>query len=441
MKYASLAIVAFLLVMALAFQAQAQQREPVMQSGGEAVTGALDYDDCVRLALHQSPYFVTTGMQIELQRIDESDAFYEFFPDLRISSSYVVEDPDDDDGQRFSVGFTTGNYDPFSAYFEVQAAEIMTQMAVLGHLKAISDGIYAIGQSFLELNMLNRSAAFQDELVALAQHKGEYIANRIESGAATPLEARISEQEIELAKLEREQIDISRSALLDKIKTLLGVPVMHELDLDLQDADIQVLGAFDPFAVDMEDVHANSIDLKMVEYKLALQEYNIQLAYAEFIPNLSFNMTTADAVNSDSTGWYAVIGASTPLWDWGERTRNVTRQENRMANFLAEGDLTTLELDSEWRAALSDLQSAVTSVKLARARAELAGLRRRQGEISYHSGTVAFVDYLVQIENYFEAQKVVLQNELDYSKKLYYLRYVSGFLYKNYVDAELFYNE
>ena len=441
MKNLSVAMILALLVLFSPGAASCEEDDlPVMRAGGGNISGVMDYDACVRLALHQSPYFITSGMQIELQRIDESDAFYDLFPDITVTSSYVVADPNDD-GQPFSIGFSSGNYNPFAAYFSIQAQEILTRMAVLGHLNAISDGIYDLGMAFLELYMLKRSGAFQDEIVALALHKGEYITNRIQNGDATPLEARISEQEVQLAQLERDQITLKESAVLDKIKTILGVPAVQNLELDLQDADLQVMADFDPYAVELEDVRDASIALKVVNYKQELQEYNVQLAYARFIPTLRLGLTTTDAVNSDDTGWYVTAGASTPLWDWGERSRDVTRQKDRMANLLAEEDLSELTIESAWRQGISDLKSAATSLNLARARAELAGLKRRQAEISYNACTITFPDYLLEIENYFKAQKAVLQSELAYSESIFSLRHTSGHLYRSYVDVDLMYDQ
>ncbi len=434
---ARVALIVCFVITALPFAAMAQvDEEPVMRAGGP-VEGMLDFESCVRLALHQSPYFINSGMQIEMRRLEEDDAMYDMLPDIHITSSYVVHDPATNRDNPVRMGFSMNNYDPFTAYFEVQARELMTRLAVLGHLNALSDGIYEVAKVYLKLNTLSRTAAFQDELIALAEHKGEYVHNRIDSGGATPLDARIVEQEIELARLEREQIRISQSALLDSIKSLLGVPVEQNLELDIQDADMQVMGGFDPYAMELAEVRANSIELKVSEYTQELQEYNVQMAYARYIPSFTAGVSSADAMEGGAD-WYVSVGASTPLWDWGERARNVTREKNRLATLLAEEEMVTLDLDSSWRAALSDMNSASTSLQLARARAELAGLKRRQGEISYHAGTITFPEYLETIEAYFEAQKDVLNNELDYSLAMLNLRHLSGHLYTSFVDARLY---
>ena len=426
-----------------AAQDEAAQAQPAEDTAAQAEPveafdpGTMDFDQCVHTALHRSPFLAASGIEIEIRRLDESDAFYQYFPDFRLTVGRVVSGGDDSD-RPVSFSIRSGTYDPLEAYFSVQASRLITQVAILEHLQNISEGIYKLGHAFLEMNYLERVILFQEEIVALARHKRDYVDKLVKSGTATSLEYRIAEQEVEMALLEIEKLQLAQVNLRDTVRIILGMDLDQTLDVDLRDADLQVMGGFDPYQMEVATAKGNSIDLKIEEHMHALQEYNILLAYSKFVPTFSGGVTTTDQINSDDSGFYFTVGFTTPLWDWGERFRNVSRQKYRLAQQEAKTDLMELQFDASWRALLNARKDAFAEVKMARAQAELASLKKRQAEISYHAGNMNFPNYLDQIVRYFDAQKTVLEKELRHDKAMLELRYVSGDLYKRYVDAGLY---
>lgn len=399
----------------------------------------LTYDECVHLALKQSPYFVKSAMEIQLKRIDESDSWYKLLPNLLVSTGYVMNMPKTADS-RFSLSFTTGGYDPIAAGFSIEATKLLTEITILGHMMTISKGIYELGQMFMQLGSFDQMLVIQNELAALARHEKAYLTNLLATGGSNPLEVRIAEQQVELSELERDRLMALRTEMMADLKQFLGLDSATNLELDFRDYPQQVIGSFMPDQVTVENVVANSMELKIEKQKREIQEYEVMLAWSRFLPKLYFQSRTADPIDSlDNTDrsnrLYTSVGFTWTVWDWGERTRNIRRQRVKVRKQMVEENLLAMDVRSDWSAGLSAKRRTLAALKVARSQVELAGLRKRQSEISYQSGMQPFPVYLEQIREYFLARQNALSKELDDDGSLLELRYMSGNLFNTYINA------
>lgn len=400
-----------------------------------APKGVLDFDDCVHLALSQSPFLVESAMDIRLNQISETDAWWKLLPSISIRTSYAVTRPDSSDN-RYSLNFGTDSYDPVSAGFGIQAAKLVTEVAVLGHMKAISEGLNQVAALYLKLFFMDQATVLQDELVALARHEKAYLSNLLKTGGANPLEVRIAEQQVELAQLESDRLAAERSEDMEKMKTLLGVQMDDHLKLNLDDANDQVLGHFMLDSVSLEDARRNSFDLKIRKHFGELQKYKVKLAWAEFLPRPFFELRSADPIQGGgSSGLYFDVGLNVKLWTWGERYRNVKRQRMNVEKNRVRYDLESMDMETTWRSLNALYRRNIASMKVARAQVELAGLKKRQSEISYQNGTQPFPIYLEQIKQYFMARKNAILKEMEQYLALLELRHMSGHLYNGYVNS------
>ena len=424
----------------------AEATPPDYESGTEVgntppviIDHPLTYDECVNLALKQSPYFVKSAMEIQLKRIDETDSWYRLLPSMLVSTGYVLTTPTASNN-RFSLSFTTGGYDPIAAGFSIEATKLLTEITILGHMMTISQGLYELGQMFIQLGFFDQMLVIQNELVALATHEKTYLNNLLETGGSNPLEVRIAEQQVELAELERERLEALRTEMMADLKQFLGLDAALKLDLDYENYPEQVTGNFMPSEVSTDSVLANSMELKIEKQKREIQEYEVMLAWSRFFPKLYFQTRTADPIDSDedSDKLYTSVGFTWTVWDWGERTRNIRRQRIKVRKQVVQENLVAMDVRSDWLAGLSAKRRALAALKVARAQVELAGLRKRQSEISYQSGIQPFPVYLKQIRDYFVSRQNALTKELDDDKAMLELRYKSGSLFNSYIDARSF---
>ena len=150
-------------------------------------SGPLSFDDSVRLAIRQSPYFIKSSVEIDIRRLDETDSRYGMVPPLTFRTIYYPTRPNNAglSPKPYSLTFSTDPYNPLGSYLTLQVQKVATQMAILAHLAAISKGIERLGQFYLTLDYDKRVTAFQREVINLARENLTYAENRLSIGTGT----------------------------------------------------------------------------------------------------------------------------------------------------------------------------------------------------------------------------------------------------------------
>ena len=96
----------------------------------------LNFDEAVKIAITQSPYFTKSSLDIDIRRMDETDSRYGMVPPLTFTTIYYVNRPAHTGNSKpYSISFSTDPYNPLGAYFTLQAQKLVTQVAVLTHLQ------------------------------------------------------------------------------------------------------------------------------------------------------------------------------------------------------------------------------------------------------------------------------------------------------------------
>jgi outer membrane protein TolC len=424
------------------FGAWAEEQLPSEDPVLTTTHGSLDFNGCLRIALETSPYFTSSSLEIAVKRLDESDSRYGMFPTLSFRTRYFVNAPQDvlnRNSQPYSLGFYADSYNPFESYFSLQARKIVTKIAIYGHLLVITKAIHRLGGLFLELDSQRRMAVFQDDLIAKNQQNTAYAQNRLKSESASALDLRAAEQELEMARLEKDKITSAQAALMDEIKTLIGLKAQDDLDLDMGGIRQQVLDAFDPIAATFEEARTNSYELKIQGLRKELQELNVNLAYARFLPTLIMGVETGDPLNIGNRGaFYTYFGAEMPIWDGLKRARDVKRQKTVLNQYNAEEKTKELDLNTAWSNARRKVTEAAADLKLARTREEIGSLKKKQNEISYREGRESLAQYLDECKKAIDVQKNSELKELEYFKAVLDLYALSGELSRRFVKPDSF---
>lgn len=409
----------------------------VLADRGVVPQGPVDFEECVRIALRQSPYLTKSDVEIDIRRMDEADSRYGMVPPLTFRSYYFVNQPHRIGGNKpYSLSFATDPFNPLGNYFTLQAQKLATQIAILGHLKVIAEGIQRLGRLFLELATLKRLNAYQTDLMNVARENLTYAENRLSIGTGTSLEVRLAAQQVELAINERERLSASQRRNLSSLKSFLGFKPTQDLDLDLRDARRQVLGTFDPAAATLETAKSRYHELKILEIKRQLQGYNVLLAKAKVLPSILFTTQTPDPLSyATDRGLYVGFGLEVPIWDGFKRIRNVSRQKAVLKQVGSEKELKEIELEDKWLAAQEEVRNRAATRKLALSQEELTRLKERQSDIRYQSGGEPLSVWLEGRKENLESQKTVAMKSWEYDEAVLALRLLSGDLGHSYVDA------
>lgn len=412
------------------------------QPPAQALPDPASFDDCVKLAIRQSPFFTKSALEIKVRRHDEADSKSDFIPAVSLRTRYYIRQPSNprvDDPLNYSIAFTSDNYNPLFAFFSLKIKRVITQIAVLGHLKVISAGVQRLGQGFLELNALKRLAQLHGELAQLARENLRYARERQKLGEITPLEVQIAAQEVEVAAAEQERLTFAQEKIQESLRAFLDLKPGQPLRLDLKQTRSQVLGDFEPSQASLEEAKKRSFDLRIQKLAILLQTWHITLAKMKFVPSFNFAVQTPDPLTlTDVKGYFFSVGLSFSLFDGFKRLRNITRQKTILKQYTSEEGVKESDVTQKWREAQEKLRASTAALRLARAQKELARLKERQGETLYRSAGEPLSLYLAARQARVKARMAEVKKTLDYDLAALGLRHFTGELVYRYVHEDQF---
>lgn len=402
-----------------------------------------DFGECVRVALVQSPMLVKSALEIEAKRLDVQDAWSSFIPTISINTTYWFRMPEKKDGttdKPWTISFSTSQWNPILSGFEVKARNEIANMAVLAHLRVISEGIKRLAGNFIQLAAIQDQKDVIRQKLELAKMNVDFYKTRLGMGQATPLDVRIAETRIHMIKAEDEKINTMRAMLMDDVKFILGIPFTHKLELDVHAAKKQILGKFGPADVTEDKVRAQSFDLRMQEYEKRLQQKNIGLSYVKLLPSFGFNFQTVDSLNSSNTyknqgfPFYPGVNISMPL-DYWTKGREIARQYKKLDQVHASTRAKEFELMVSVQKAMSEFQTANADLTLSNSKSELIKLQMEQTEYRHRTGQVDFDKVVGDRFDYFDATQKQYVDQAKREIALLSLKHLAGDLQSQFVDV------
>ncbi len=415
---------------------QAQVEECPPPAAPPAPGGPNNFDNAVRLALRQSPFFVKSALEIEVKRLDEKDSKADFYPSLTGGARYYLVQPkNNNSSQNYQWAISTPNYNPLFAYLSLKANRIVTQIAALGHMKAISAGIERLGKAFLELNSVETLAKLRGRATDLAKENLSYVKERQRLGEITPLEVQIASQEVDVAAAEQEDLISSRKRLEEAIHNFLGLQPDQPANLDVSQARRQVLNDFDPMKASLQEAEARSVDLRIKQMAKELQTWHISLAKMKFMPSVNVSLQSPDPLNNNANGGtFFSVGVTFPIFDGFKRFRDIDRQKLVLKQFSADETVSEKELSQKWREAVEKITSMAAALHTAKAQEELARLKESQAETVYRAAEKDFATLMTARQTRVKAQMDLVKKNMDYDTAVLALRALSGDLVYHYVN-------
>lgn len=360
--------------------------------------GPVGFPEAVRLALTRSDSLRSTQLDIESVKLSEKDAWYRLFPKLILLANYDVPltSGHDSAGRSYksttSVSFSTGNYDPISAYIGHDASKLAVKLAEVRHIIAIQREMAQIAQAFIALRASDEIIDCRRKMAAEMEALQKYVVQRFNGGSLTTLEYKAAHQRANLARLELTRAERQQALLRMNLKRMLGVAESEALRFDTAKLDEVLAVEAGTGSGSPEETLRRQPELRAHALLEQLQVYNIRLAQAEHIPKFSFGLSTPDPMSNQggSLPYYATMQASVPLWSWGETMRGVERAELKLQGLKAEGRA----LLAKTRQAIGDLRleadTAEEAANIAAAKTEVQKLEVLRKEISHGAGNAPY---------------------------------------------------
>ncbi|MYL82302.1 TolC family protein [Desulfovibrio aerotolerans] len=456
--------------------------------GATVLKNPADFNECVRVALAQSPLLTKSSIEIESKRLDVGDAYSQYIPTIIMSTTFYLRLPEYEntaaastwsnvlsnassnpaqnlsnsvsaanaiyagnslnrDRKKYDLSFSTGAWNPLLTAFDVQAKKEMVNIAVLSHLKVIDQGLKRLGFTYLQIGMVDSVIRMAKEKEDLAQKNLEYVKTRAGLGQGAQLDVRIAETKINLSRAEAEKMRTTKSVLLDELKFILGVPFVQKVEVATNDVARQVLEDFSPASVTDERLKKHSFQLRILEYEKALQKKSIALSYIHFLPTFSFGFTSVSTLSNnnykDDTSslpfMYPNLTLNMPF-DWWTKGRDVSRQYKKMAQLNVEGRNLEFSLMSQFQQSLAKLRAAVSEVKFAESQVELQKLTVQQAQFRFDAGQVEYDSIVAAMTAYLDSKQALIGKQYERDSAMLEVRSLCGDFQDRYINATVMEN-
>ena len=418
-----------------------------------------NFDECVRVALTQSPNLLRSSLEIEVKKLDEGDTLSQYIPTLQIGTTYYLRNPNEDiinpsPGQAaqkpYTFTFSAGGWNPVQTYFDNKAKEGLTKIAVETHLEAINQGLKEIATLFLQIGYAQKNLDLVAQRLELAKQNLQYVQTRVSLGYAKPLDLDIAKTRVDMAVAEGNKYEGTKATLVNTLKSIIGVQPSQKLDLDMGEFAEQIMRGYAPAMATPEKAKEASFDLRKAEIQKELQRKSITLAYVKYLPQIGFSISTPDPVNQSSgTRWgvYPALSLTLPM-DFLTKTRDVSRQKFLYEQASTTTLVTGLKIENVLLTALANYRSLDAAMHFSKSKVDLAKLTEQQTQLEYQgsqsgesggsdksAGKVDYDKLLLDRLSLLDAKQMQLVDEYKRDEALLELKFISGDLRRQYVNV------
>lgn len=367
----------------------------------------LSMDDLVWLAIQQSPAISSGRVNLDIQEINKRDAKWRYIPELHVLytisnniTRYNENDPTiknmEDSGYgetKYQLSFSGYFNNPVATYFSVKAADELLQVAIVTQRKAIAQVINQIAVSLLAIDLYEQTIASLKKSLEMAKKRAEIVAVREKHETRLYNPGSVHEDNIRELELRIREDEINLMAERFNLKRIVGLDSKQALKVDAK----SVYGLLDKFnmdALNWQDVWKRTEDNYLLRQQVRLEQANVMLAWAQYMPNISFVINEsapngqAQPANAE-TDQFLHITFDFPILDWGHRWRMAETAEARQRQRRLDEIQREREYGDRWEKMRQDLLLAQTRLERARISADNAAKRLQAVEIAATAGSGA----------------------------------------------------
>jgi outer membrane protein TolC len=301
-----------------------------------------------------------------------------------------------------SWGQARAQTDAQVAAADVSAAQLRTQ----------------VGQAYYQATRADRLIEVEERQLESAHRQLEAVQELLRVAAKQPTDVLGAELQVAQAEQSVQQArGDARKARL-QLKQIMGVDLGTRYELTSGFPTV-----FDPTALDVETLIGRAMAegprVAQQSAELEASRKSLSVAKAARYPTITGNVSAGRStsaqdyeafgeLNPPNTSWGFGVSVSVPLFTRFSTTSQIGQAKAQVDNAEASLREARLQVETEVRAALIDLESAYTSVQLAEQSARIASSRLQQGEELYRLGSIRYTDLQRMFDDVANAERGVV---------------------------------
>jgi outer membrane protein TolC len=368
-------------------------------SGAQAQSG---YDAVLRQIEANNTSLAALREQTEARKIGNNTGIY--LSDPEVEFNYLWGSP------RFignRIDIAVRQYFDFPTAYGLRGriAGLQSANAELAYKAERINVLLSAKQACVELVYYNALAGEYAARLQNAERIAEANKTRFEKGDATILEYNKAQLNLANAQAETARIEAERTALLSELKQLNGGK-----DISFTDTAYPVNLLPADFEGWYKTAENENPVLRYISGQIEIERQQANLNRAMSLPKFSLGYMSEKSEGERSQG--VTIGISIPLWENKNRVREAEAQARAAKSALEDNKVQFY----------NQLQALYSRAAALRQNAQ----KLRQALSVYNNepplkkareaGEISLIDYLLEIEYYYDAMDRVLESERDYQK-------------------------
>lgn len=401
----------------------------------------LTMDDLVWLAIQQSPVISKGKINLEISEISKSSAKWRYLPEIHLSYHITNNMTKNNEGTRYAgndygqttyeITFTGSYTNPLTTFLNVKAQDELLQTAIITQRKVISEVIFRIANSLLQMNMLEESIDLLKKQIVLARKLLE--SSSIRSIFSYTAGQSISANDSRLAALELhlQEMKLELSVARSNLKQLVGLDLKQGLKVDSKSV-YGLLSAFDPENDDWKSCWERTEGCYLARQQVKLEQANVYLAWASYLPGISLYVNESPGKGQSQPAdaeadQFLHIGLDFPILDWGSRWRTADIASLRARQRKLDEIQKLREYEQEWE--LKEQKLHLARAKEARWEqvAKNAARSTEAMRITFEKGGTSFEMLAAQVQREIDADMAAVRAKTETaSMKLAWVHFASG---------------
>lgn len=408
--------------------------EPADQGGSE-----LTFDGAVRMALEHSPAYLRELNAVESAQYSERQSFGSaFLPSLSAGLSFngstfrrktaeddfgnpiggtdFVENTTSSASQNVSLGSV--NLVNIQSWRGYGAARAQTDVRVAAAELQAARLRTAVGQAYWRAYQAEQLIRVEERQLESARQQLAAVRELLRVAARQPTDVLGAELQVAQAEQAVQQaLGTARKERL-QLKQTMGVPLEREFRLATGWPPV-----FDPMMLDADAMVARAVEqgprLAQEQANVEVADRQLGVARAARYPTVSASASWGRGLSAqdyDAFGeldlpnrsWGFGLNVSVPIFNRFSTSSQVGRADIELQNARQTLREARLQVEREVRAALIDLESAYSAVRLAERSAEIARERLRQGEELYRLGSIGYTELQRMFDDVANAERGVV---------------------------------
>jgi len=417
---------------------------PATQEEG-VLRGALSIDQCIRIALENSPLIRVAEGSVKKSELDVGDAKANFLPEVDLSGGYYINETYN------TFEWNRDHYDlilsasmqPFSSgktYLDIERTNANLNSAREGYRLTRMDLIMEVISRYYNLIKASQMLGLRVGTLEQKEYQLDFSKAQFELGMVPRADTLKARAALEGARVDLHEADGELMIRKAELNEIMGLDL--DSSISVEEVELKDLNVPEFDSV-LAVAYTNRPDIKQQESSIAASKYNMMTAWINRLPTLT--LTGGYSLNAerfafedlplnrpnldDNSDWSVGLTLSFPIFDGGVKSRAIRKANIDLNN-------SRLEYENLQREVKLEVKSAHINLENASKKIELTKRQVASSEESYEAALGRYKNGLAPITEVIDAEVALTEGQINFISSKYdfleaeaLLRKVTGVLY------------